>query len=462
MKLNNIALMGIAVAAAAMLSGCGIYKKYETPVDTPITKAYAEALQQPVDSAAFGNLDWRTVFTDPKLANLIEQALENNTDLRNAQLNVEVAQANVLGAKLAYLPSVALAPNGAGSSAAGSDLSWSYQLPAQLSWEVDIFGKLLNSKRGAQAALLRSEAYAQAARSQIIAGVANTYYAIAAVRNQLNLSRTTAELWKETVQTMRDLKEAGRGVTEAAVVQSNANYYSILASITDLEMSLDQLNNTMSLLLNTYPQEWDVTDKVDIQVPQILRTGVPMSELAVRPDVRAAEQGLAAAYYATSSARAAFYPTLTLGVGGGFTNALGSFIQNPGKWFYNLTGSLTAPLFSRGQNIARLKGAKAQQQQALNTFEYTLLSAAAEVKDAITVYDKSFEKSSLLNEQIANLEKSVDYTNDLMVYSTGTTNYLEVLTAQQSLLSAQISQINTELARARSVISLYQALGGGR
>ena len=218
----------------------------------------------------------------------------------------------------------------------------------------------------------------------------------------------------------------------------------------------------MSLLLNTYPQEWDVTDKVDIQVPQILRAGVPMSELAVRPDVRAAEQGLAAAYYATSSARAAFYPTINIGVGGGFTNVLGSFIQNPGKWFYNLTGSLTAPLFSRGQNIARLKGAKAQQQQALNTFEYTLLSAAAEVKDAITVYDKSFEKSSLLNEQIANLEKSVDYTNDLMVYSTGTTNYLEVLTAQQSLLSAQISQINTELARARSVISLYQALGGGR
>ncbi len=462
MKLNNIALMGIAVAAAVMLSGCGIYKKYETPVDTPVTKAYAEALQQPVDSTAFGNLGWRTVFTDPKLATLIEQALENNTDLRNAQLNVEVAQANVLGAKLAYLPSVALAPNGAGSSAAGSDLSWSYQLPAQLSWEIDIFGKLLNSKRGAQAALLRSEAYAQAARSQIIAGVANTYYAIAAVRNQLNLSRTTAGLWKETVQTMRDLKEAGRGVTEAAVVQSNANYYSILASITDLEMSLDQLNNTMSLLLNTYPQEWDVTDKVDIQVPQILRAGVPMSELAVRPDVRAAEQGLAAAYYATSSARAAFYPTINIGVGGGFTNVLGSFIQNPGKWFYNLTGSLTAPLFSRGQNIARLKGAKAQQQQALNTFEYTLLSAAAEVKDAITVYDKSFEKSSLLNEQIANLEKSVDYTNDLMVYSTGKTNYLEVLTAQQSLLSAQISQINTELARARSVISLYQALGGGR
>ena len=140
MKLNNIALMGIAVAAAVMLSGCGIYKKYETPVDTPVTKAYAEALQQPVDSTAFGNLGWRTVFTDPKLATLIEQALENNTDLRNAQLNVEVAQANVLGAKLAYLPSVALAPNGAGSSAAGSDLSWSYQLPAQLSWEIDIFG----------------------------------------------------------------------------------------------------------------------------------------------------------------------------------------------------------------------------------------------------------------------------------------------------------------------------------
>lgn len=450
------------VVLAASMSSCHIYKKYETPTSTALTKAYAEARQAEVDSAAFGNLLWEDVFTDPLLADLIERALQNNANLQNAMLNVDVARAQLRGARLSYLPSLALAPNGSGSSIAGSDLSWTYTLPAQLSWEVDIFGKLLNSNRGAKAALLQSEAYAQAARSQIISAVASTYYSIAAVRAQLDLSRTTSELWKETVQTMRDLKEGGRGVTEAAVVQSAANYYSILGSITDLESSLDKLNNTMSLLLDTLPQEWTVTNRVDLSVPEILRAGVPMVELACRPDVQAAEQSLAAAYYATNLARAAFYPGLTITANGGFTNLLGSMVKNPGEWFYNLAGSLVAPLFSRGQNIARLQASKAQQQQAMNNFEYSLMSAAAEVSDALTVYEKSKEKSGYLKEQVANLEKSVEYTRDLLIYSTGSTSYLEVITAQQGLLQAQISQINTELARANAVINLYQALGGGR
>ena len=463
MKAIRIVRAALAmVVLAASMSSCHIYKKYETPTSTALTKAYAEARQAEVDSAAFGNLLWEDVFTDPLLADLIERALQNNANLQNAMLNVDVARAQLRGARLSYLPSLALAPNGSGSSMAGSDLSWSYTLPAQLSWEVDIFGKLLNSNRGAKAALLQSEAYAQAARSQIISAVASTYYSIAAVRAQLDLSRTTSELWKETVQTMRDLKEGGRGVTEAAVVQSAANYYSILGSITDLESSLDKLNNTMSLLLDTLPQEWTVTNRVDLSVPEILRAGVPMVELACRPDVQAAEQSLAAAYYATNSARAAFYPGLTITANGGFTNLLGSMVKNPGEWFYNLAGSLVAPLFSRGQNIARLQASKAQQHQAMNNFEYSLMSAAAEVSDALTVYEKSKEKSGYLKEQVANLEKSVEYTRDLLIYSTGSTSYLEVITAQQGLLQAQISQINTELARANAVINLYQALGGGR
>ncbi|MBD5182257.1 MAG: TolC family protein [Bacteroidales bacterium] len=463
MKIKNITRTLVALGLVAGLSGCHIYKKYETPTDTPITKAYAEALEMPVDSAAFGNLSWQSIFTDPLLVDLINRALENNTNLRNAQLNVEVARAQVLGAKLSYLPSVALAPNVAAASYDGADLGpTTYTIPAQVSWEIDVFGKILNSKRGAQAALYQSEAYAQAVRSQIIAGVATTYYTIAAINNQLNLSRNTAAVWKETVQTMRDLKEAGRGVTEAAVVQSAANYYSILASITDLETTRVQLNNSMSLLLNTMPQEWPVTEVVDLQIPAIYRAGVPMAELASRPDVRASEQSLAAAYYSTNSARAAFYPGLNIVANGGFTNLLGSMVKNPGVWFYNLAGSLAAPLFSRGQNIARLKAAKLQQQQALNNFEYTILSAASEVSNALTTYEKSKAKAEHLIHQVENLEKSVEYTNDLMLYSTGSTSYLEVLTAQSSLLQAQISQITTELAAAKSVINLYQSLGGGR
>ena len=463
MKVNNIYKVALGVGLAVMMSGCHIYQKYQTPTDTPITKAYAEALSQPEDSAAFGNLQWQTVFTDPLLVDLINRALENNTNLRNAQLNVEVARAQVQGAKLSYLPSVALAPNVAAASYDGASLGpVNYTIPAQVSWEVDIFGKILNSKRGAQAALYQSEAYSQAVRSQIISGVATTYYTLAAINSQLELSRNTAKIWKETVQTMRDLKEAGRGVTEAAVVQSAANYYSILASITDLETTRVQLNNSLSLLLNTMPQEWPVTNEVNLTVPAIYRAGVPMTELASRPDVRASEMSLAAAYYSTNSARAAFYPGLNIVANGGFTNLLGSMVKNPGVWFYNLAGSLAAPLFARGQNIARLKAAKLQQQQALNNFEYTILSAASEVSNALTTYEQSKAKAELLVNQVQNLEKSVEYTGDLMLYSTGSTSYLEVLTAQSSLLQAQIAQITTELAAAKAVINLYQSLGGGR
>ena len=458
MKYNIIIAAG--VAAALSMSSCNIYKKYETPQSSALTREYSEALASAPDSAAFGNLKWEEVFTDPVLAGLIRQALDNNVNLRNAQLNVDIANAQLRGARLSYLPSLVFAPNGAGASYAKSALSWTYQLPLQLSWEIDIFGKLLNSKRSAQAAVLQSKAYAQAVRSQIICGVANTYYAISSLEAQADLMTTTSELWRQTVDVMADLKEAGR-LTEAAVVQSRANYYGILSSLTDIRTSLDQLNNTMSLLLNVQPRTWEVPSTVTLEAPQILRDGVPMRELACRPDVAAAEQSLAVAYYATNSARAAFYPGLTITAGGGYTNLLGSFVQNPGDWFLQLAGSLTAPLFMRGQNIARLQATKAQQKQALNNFEYALLNAAAEVNDALTIYANSTEKTAFVDSQVENLEKSVEYTTELLSFG-GSTTYLEVLTAQQSLLQAQIQQISTRLSRAQSVISLYQALGGGR
>jgi len=456
---NKILLAGAAAALILSMDSCGIYGKYETPDNTAITSAYAEARQQAVDSAALGNMLWENVFTDPVLTDYINLALQNNTSLRNAQSNVKIAQAQLQGARLAYLPSLTLAPNGGASSYAGSDLSWTYSIQATASWEIDIFGKTLNNKRKVQAAVYQSEAYAQAVRSQIISGVANCYYGIAIASKQLALYRNTAELWKESVEVMKNLKEAGR-TTEAAVVQSTANYYSILAGITDVETSLCQLNNTMSLLLNTMPQEWAVSPEASLEMPVALQEGVPMSVLAFRPDVAASEQALAQAFYTTGGARAAFYPGLTLTATGGFTNLLGSFIKNPGDFFYQLGGSLAMPLFARGQNIARLKAAKETQQQALNNFEYTLLSAAAEVEHGLVVYNKSIEKQDLLKEQVANLEKSVEYTNDLLLYSNGT--YLEVLTAQQSLLSAQVSALNTELTRTKAIINLYQSMGGGR
>lgn len=458
MTRRNISLLLITVVLATVMGSCNIYKKYELPKDG-IVGEYAKATEEPIDSTALGNLSWTEIFTDPQLQSLINQALENNNNLENAKLNVDIAQAQLLGAKLSYLPSLTFSPNGAGSSVGGSTLQWAYQLPLAVSWEVDIFGRITNSKRQAKANLLQSEAYHQAVRSQIIGSVANTYYAIVSLSKQLKLYRETADLWKESVSVMKQMKEAGR-YTEVAVVQSEANYYNILATIPTIEVSLNELNNTMSLLLNVSPQKWDVNMDSRVVLPTSISNGVPMSYLAVRPDVKSAEQTFAAAYYATNVARSAFYPNITLSANGGYGTLFGSTILDPAQWFISLAGQLTAPLFNRGQNIASLKAAKAQQQQALNNFQYTLLSAGADVSNALVTMTKTEESAKFLAKQVEKMSKAVEYNQDLM--SLSTTTYLEVLTAQQSLLNSQIAFISTELQINQAAINLYQSLGGGR
>lgn len=459
-KFKSIARPAIAIVMVAMLTGCGLYKKFEMPEDTSLQKEYVEAKNSVADSCAFGNLQWQSVFTDPVLADLINRALESNVDLANAKLNVDIAHANLRGARMSYFPSLMLTPTGGASSVSNEKLTgWNYTIPLTATWEIDVFGKLLNNNRLAQSAEEQAKAYEQAVRSQIIGAVANCYYSIATLQSQLQLSRETAVIWGENVQAMKDYKLAGR-TNEAAVVQSQANYLSILAQITDLEVALDKANNTLSLLLNTMPQKWEISPDAQLNAPAIFRDGVPMRELAARPDVRAAEQAVTQAYYSTNIARAAFYPGLSITANYGFTNSFGSFIKNPGDWFASLAGSLVAPIFSRGQNIARLEAAKAKQEQAMNSFQYTLLSASAEVSDALTTYDKNNEKALLLAEQVENLKKAEYYTKEL--FDAASASYLEILTAQSSLLSAQMSELNCKLAKAQAIIHLYQSLGGGR
>ena len=457
---NKSLYFAAVVLSISLLSSCGLYKKFEMPQDdNSLAAEYAKAKEAEVDTTTLGNLRWQEVFTDPVLVDLINQALANNVNMQNAKLNIDIAQAQLKGAKLSYFPAVALAPNGAFASYAGSDFIGTYQIPLSVSWEVDVFGKLLNNKRSAEATVTQVEAYNQAVRSQIIGGVANCYYAIATIQRQIELNRETATLWAESIEVMKNLKLDGR-MNEAAIVQSTANYYNLLGAITDMEVALSELNNTMSLLLNVMPQKWNISSEAYMTMPNMARAGVPMVELAARPDVRAAEMEVAKAYYATNMARAAFYPNLTISANGGFTNALGSMIVNPGDWFVQLAGSLTAPIFSRGRNIATLEASEAAQKQAMNNFEYTLLNASAEVSNAMTICQKSDEKVKLLDKQIENLEKSVEYTQELLTL--GTSTYLEVLTAQQSLLAAQMSRLSCEHTKTQAVINLYQALGGGR
>lgn len=456
--MNRIIKIVAAAAIVSLMGSCNLYRKYQLPTDSSdLAAEYAKGRYEGIDTASFGTTPWQEVFTDPVLADLIHQALDNNLNLKNSKANIDIAAAQLRGAKLAFFPSVAFAPNGAGASYKGSDLSWGYQLPVAVSWEVDVFGKLLNSKRGAEASWLQSQNYAQAVTSQLIASVANCYYTLSSLEDQLQLARATAQNWKESVEVMKNFKLAGR-VNEAAVVQSTAQYYSILAQITDIETSIVKTNNTMSLLLGVLPQKWNVPAGASVEIPGTLDGSIAITQLANRPDVRAAEQAVAVAYYATNQARANFYPGLNISVNGGFTNQLGTIISNPGAWFVQLAGSLTAPIFARGANKARLEAAKLQQQQAMNNFEQAILSASADVSNAMTVYAKCSEKQGLIAEQTANLEKSVEYTGELLKF--GTSTYLEVLTAQQNLLSSQMAAITCRLSRSQAVINLYQSLGG--
>ncbi|MDE5807650.1 MAG: TolC family protein [Muribaculaceae bacterium] len=460
--MNRLIKYSLMLAALGSLSSCNIYKKYEYPSENnDFLSSYRTAVSmENVDSTYLDYLSWDKVFTDPTLQSYIRMALDNNQNLEDARLNVKIADAQLKGAKLSYFPAVALNPNGGTSSYDGSHMNWSYTIPMAINWEIDVFAKILNRKRGAEVSKEQMLDYEQAVRSQIICGVAKTYYTLMLLNQQLDLTKRTSEIWKDQVESMKLMKEAAY-TNEAAVVQSEANYYSILASIPDIEQSIKTTQNALSLLMGVYPKEWSVSSNLDFNLPVSVANGVPVTFLASRPDVRAAERGLAAAYYATNSARAAFYPSLNISSNGGFTNLLGSMIKNPGVWFIQLAGQLSAPIFSRGQNIANLEVAKANQEKAMNAFETSILTASSDVSNALAQYKASEEKRQALIKQVESLEKSVEYTQELFTLDQKTT-YLEVLTARSSLLNAQLSSLACWHNKVNALISLYQAVGGGR
>ena len=447
----------ILTTATALLSSCGIYTKYQ-PAETTPDNLYGEEVAVD-DTTNFGNVNWRELFTDPQLQALIEQGLQNNTDLRSAQLQIEEAEAALMSAKLAFLPSFALSPQGTISSFDGGKATKTYTLPVTASWELDIFGRLRNAKQQAKALYAQSKDYQQAVRTQLIAGIANVYYTLLMLDEQLAISQQTEEAWKETVASTRALMDAGLA-NEAATSQMEAAYYSVQTSILDLKEQINQVENSLALLLAETPRRYERGKLADQRLPEDVAVGVPMQMLSNRPDVRAAERSLEQAFYATNQARAAFYPSIVLSGSAGWTNSAGSMIVNPGKFLASAVGSLTQPLFNKGQIMAQYRIAKAQQEEASLSFQQALLNAGSEVNDALVACQTSKAKTLLFEKQIQSLEKALESTSLLMEH--GTTTYLEVLTARQSLLSTQLSQTANRFTEIQSVINLYQALGGGR
>ena len=451
------------VSAAALMSSCGIYNKYERPevnVEGIVRDVTSNTDTLAVtDTTSFGNLPWRSVFTDPQLQTLIEQGLAHNTDQLNAALNVKMVEAQLMAAKLAFVPSFTFAPTGTITSWDGNKTTKTYSLPINASWSIDLFGNLLNQKRSAQMALLATKDYQLVVKTNLIANIANMYYTLLMLDKQLEIVDNMTGLTKDTWDMMKLQKDLNMA-KETSVQSAEANYYSVLAQATELKRQIRETENSLSLLLGQ-PAQTIARGKIENQsLPTDLSTGVSIQMLNNRPDVHYAEMTLAQCFYDTQAARSKFYPNISISGSGAFTNNSGGGIVNPGKWLLQAIGSLVQPIFQNGQLVAGLKVAKAQQEQAYNTWQNAVLSAGSEVSNALVLYNSSDEKSKLEQKQIESLTKNVEYTKDL--FSMGSSTYLEVITAQQSLLNAELSKVQDDFYKMQAVVNLYYALGGGR
>jgi NodT family efflux transporter outer membrane factor (OMF) lipoprotein len=455
----------IFAAAMLLVSSCGVYNKYERPdVETSgLVRDVVSDIDTLVvqDTASFGNLPWRAVFTDPQLQALIEQGLERNPDLLNAALNVKMYESMLTAAKLAFLPAVNIgqqSPMGTISTlyTDPSVTTKSYTLPITASWTLDLFGNILSQKRSTQMKLLGMKDYQMAVRAQIIGGIANSYYTLLMLDEQLRIVTEMSKMAKETWDMMALQHQLGR-VRSISVQSAEAAYLSTQTQANDFRRQIRATENALSLLIGQQGQQIPRSTLYEQALPTEFSTGVGVALLQNRPDVHYAEMALASCFHDVQTARSQFYPNITVGASLAFTNSNGNL--NPGKWLASLFGSLTQPIFQRGALTVNLKVKKMQYEQAFNTWQDAILKAGNEVSNALVNYRGYDENSKIEAQRVAVLTKTVEDTKAL--YRSRGSSYLEVLTAQNQLLTAELNKATADFNKMQSVVSLYTALGGG-
>ena len=435
--------------ALTMLSGCSLYRQYERE-QMPFVDSLYRRMSVPSDSVSSASVTWDKFFTDPLLQEWIRTGLEYNSDLNIARLKVQEAEASLLAARWTWLP-------GADFSMQGG-LPGQFSASVQASWQTDIFGGLRNAKRRAQAALEQSHAYRQAVQTQLVATIANSYYTLLMLDEQLTISNRTLKTWEESIRTLEALKRAGK-TNEAAVLQAKANMLSVEANVLTLEKEILAVENSLCALLGLVPMPIERSTLNDQILPERLCAGVPVELLDRRPDVKQAEMVLAQAFYNVNAAKASFYPNITLSGALGWTTGSGNITVDPGSIIANLIAGLTQPVFGRGVNKARLKTAQAQLEEAAYAFRQSLLDAGVEVNNALTLWQTAQKRVELDKKQILNLQAAIWNTQLLMKH--GNADYLEVLTAQKNLLQAELTEASDRYDEIISAVNLYQALGGG-
>ncbi len=463
MYLQNIIKYGKSLLSLSVLlfvlASCKMLQPYKRPDIVSEEKLFRDLAIS--DSSNIANVPWKSLFTDTHLQSLIEEAIKNNLDLKIAVARMKKAEANLKQSKSAFFPALSVNAEATYQNEIANvpGIAEPYLLYGSASWEADIWGKLRSAKRANLATFLESEAYKRAVQTQLIASVAINYYTLLAYDAKLQITEKTIENRNADVETMKLMKDNDM-VTGADLVQSQANLYSAKVTIPDLKQSIYETENALSILLGRNPGPIDRGSLANQEISADMRTGVPAQLLDNRPDVQEAEYQFRYGFEMTNVARAYFYPSLTITAMGGITSSDLSKLFDASSVFWNVAGGLFQPIFNQGLNKQRLKVAQANQEEYLATFKQTLLKAGEEVVNAMKDYQSATEKTALRTSQIEYLEKSVDYTMELLKY-TSSTNYTDVLTSEENLLSAQLNSINDKLQQLQAIVSLYQSLGGG-
>ena len=452
----------IKVAAfALLLSSCQLYKNYERPTDIITDGIYGD--MQTAGDNSLGDLSWRDIFTDPLLQDLIERGLQQNTNMKNADLRIKEADYALKCAKLAYIPNFYFKPSGTvGKTWDPYDRNdyatvKTYSLPVTMSWQIGSIGSLRNNKKKAEVTRDQLRNAKQAIQAQLVASIASMYYNLCMLDEQLVLTKQTEQNWGKYLQMQNRLMDAGQS-NLAAVASIEATYYSIQTSALSIENSIHAIESALATLLGETQSEVQRGSLASFQTPAVCSTGLPISILDRRPDVRDAELKLAAAFYDKNIAYSSFFPQINLSATGQFTNSVGAVV-NPGVFIGQAVASLAQPLFENGRIRAQYKISQAEMEIATNDFQQAIIKAGNEVNLAMDDIYVSREMQGLIDKQAESLSKALDATEKL--YANTGTNYLNVITAQNSLLSAQMSQIANRMDAIRATIDLYQALGGG-
>lgn len=443
------------------MASCKVVKPYQK-AEINIGDQYRD--RSSADTVSMAELSWKDVFPDSLLQVLIQRGIDGNLDLKTAYTRILTAQAYYRQSNASlfpYLNATANYINNFSSDQNGKTLNASlaqYQLGVSSSWEIDVWGKLLSNKKANYAYLLQSEAAMRTVQSELVSNIATYYYSLLALDQQLSITQQTVYNWDTTVATIRALKDAAR-VTGAAVVQSEAQRYAVIVTLPDLKQQIRETENALSILLGDAPASIPRGHLEKQNTLEVLETGIPASLLANRPDVQQAELGYRATFQLTNVARAYFYPSLTITGSAGLNSFTLDKLINPISLVASIGGGLLQPIFNNRANKTRLEVAKAQQEAAWLNFKSALLNASSEVSNALYLNENALTKINVRKQQLSALEKSVEYSTELL--QNGFADYTEVINARQSLLQAELGEVNDRLQKLQSTVNLYKALGGG-